>query len=638
MVSAASQSHDVGYDALIRHLLDGSELPVLIMTAAHLSGKLSLLREEWRPTNVFGKLRCQVEASIQDEIRKACADELWLFLASGHSAPPLTFDLIHDIATWAAGRAIEPLVPLLLEELALDGQDRRKPRWQKQEIASERPFHVAIIGGGESGIVAAIRLRQAGVPFTIYEKNEDLGGTWLENDYPGCRVDINSFVYSYAFEQRIWTEYFGQQPEVREYFQSVARKHGLYEHVRLNSEVLETTWDETAVQWRVKVRSGDLVETLAHEVVVFAVGQLNRPKLPDIDGIEIFAGNSFHSARWDHDVDLHGKRVAVLGTGASACQFIPQVAREAAQVTVFARTTTWLLPTPELHDEVPASTRWLLENIPGYAVWFRGSMLMTQGPGLLDRVTVDPGFAHSETAVSADNDALRATFQNWLEPQIADRPDLRDAVIPTSPPGSKRILRDNGTWVSTLKRQNVEVVRTAIDHIDEAGIVTADQTRRDFDVVLYGTGFNASEFLFPIKVRGRGGTDLHALWRDDPRAYLGMTVPGFPNMFAMYGPNTNLVLHGGSIILFSELSSKYIVDAIHTLLRADFKTMEVREQPYRAYNVRLDVANASRAWGYSEVRSWYKNNAGRVTQNYPFTTAEFWTRTDHINPDDYEFT
>jgi len=232
---------------------------------------------------------------------------------------------------------------------------------------------------------------------------------------------------------------------------------------------------------------------------------------------------------------------------------------------------------------------------------------------------------------------LRAAFQNWMEPQISDRPDLREAVIPNSPVGAKRILRDNGSWIRTLKRANVETVRTRIEKIAPDGVVTADGRLHPLDVLIYGTGFQASNFLAPIEIVGRDDRNLHRCWNENPRAYIGGTVPGFPNMFMIYGPNTNLVVHGGSVILFSELSAKYILNAVLALLEAGKRSLDVTEEAFETYNDRVDETNARRAWGYSSVNSWYKNKKGRVTQNYPFTISEYWQRTNRFDKDDYRF-
>ncbi|MCK1479527.1 NAD(P)/FAD-dependent oxidoreductase [Bradyrhizobium sp. 197] len=628
-------SHGV---ALQHHIQRGADLPTLLMTTAHTTGDLSVLRNGWRPVDVLGVAQCKVSDEEKILIREECYRRLADHSKRGGQPPARpTYDLLRGIGEWFLGSSIEPLIPLLAEELIFDGYDLRQPQWNKEIIAPDRPFHVAIIGAGESGIIAAIRLKQAGIPFTIYEKNGDVGGTWLENHYPGCRVDINSFVYSYASAPRVWRDYFGLRNETLSYLQQVANDNGLYEHVKFGAEIQEAVWSDKEQVWNLTVNSAGKTETVSPNMIVFAVGQLNRPKLPEIPGIDSFKGESFHSAQWNHNLNLQGKRVGVIGTGASACQFIPQIASVAAKVTVFARTATWLLPTPNLHEPVEGSERWLFENLPGYAQWYRGSLLILQTPGILEHVVVDPNYAASEQAVSESNNFVRQELQQWLEAQIAERPDLREAIIPNSPVGSKRILRDNGTWARTLMRDNVDVIREKISEITVGGIGCADGNSHEFDVIVYGTGFQASKFLFPIKVRGANGCSLQDAWKNGARAYLGMTIPQFPNMFCMYGPNTNLVVHGASIVMFSELTAKYIVDAVRVMLEKDAGVMDVREEVFSGYDRRLDEANRARAWGYSKVNSWYKDANGRVGQNYPFTATEFYQRTNAVVAADYRF-
>ena len=616
----------VDVDALAARIAAGAELPVLMMAAAHLTGDYSQLRHDTRPLPVFGVLKPVGSEEDQAELMATAARRVAEFVVSERSVPPLSFDVLHRIAGWATGIDSERFVPLFQEEMVFD-RDLRTPRWHKDRVASDRAFSVGIVGGGESGIILSARLRQAGVDHVIYDKNVELGGTWLENDYPGCRVDINSYLYSYAAGPRVWSEYFGQQGEVLAYLQQFARDRGVYERARLGVRVTEARWDEGSARWRLAVETGGAREDAEHDLLVFAVGQLNEPALPQIAGRDDFAGPAFHSARWDHDVDFKGKTVGVIGTGASACQFIPRLADMAAKVNIFCRTSTWLLPTEELHEPVAEATRWLMAAVPAYHRWYRGSKILMHAPGMLERITVDPAYGASETALSGANAQLRRDFEAWMRPQIGDRDDLEAVVIPSSPVGAKRILRDNGTWIRTLRRDDVAVVSGAIEAITPDGVRTADGTDHHCDVLVYGTGFRATRFLAPVHVVGRDGADLNAIWDDDPRAYLGMAIPRFPNMFTMYGPNTNLVVHGGSMILFSELSTKLVLGVVQKLLVEDLATVEVRPDAFEEYNERVDATNATRAWGFSAVNSWYKNSKGRVTQNYPFSIFEYWQRT-----------
>jgi 4-hydroxyacetophenone monooxygenase len=353
-------------------------------------------------------------------------------------------------------------------------------------------------------------------------------------------------------------------------------------------------------------------------------------------GRDSFAGPSFHSARWDDTVELRGARVAVIGTGASAVQLIPEVAGEVGELIVFQRTPPWLGETPDYHEEVAPGLRWLYSHVPSYSEWNRFWIFWKMGDGVLQGVRVDPEWEPKNASVSVINDFMRVMLTEYLHAQFADRPDLRDAVVPTYPPGAKRLLRDNGVWAGALKRDNVRLVTEPIREITPTGVVTVDGEEHSVDVIIYGTGFQASKFLTPMRVTGRAGLDLHEQWKGDARAYLGITVPGFPNLFCLYGPNTNIVING-SIVYFSECGVRYVLGCIGALLNGDHAALDVRTDVFDEFNERVDAENALMAWGCSDVNSWYKNEHGHVAQNWPFTLLEYWQRTLAPNPDEYEF-
>jgi 4-hydroxyacetophenone monooxygenase len=376
-------------------------------------------------------------------------------------------------------------------------------------------------------------------------------------------------------------------------------------------------------------------EVLTADVVVSAVGQLNRPSIPPIPGGDDFAGPTFHSAEWDAGAELRGKQVAVIGTGASGFQLIPEVAEVAADVHIFQRTPNWFLPAPDYHDELSTETRWLLTHVPLYSQWYRLWLFWRLAEGMLPAARLDPGWPEDGPSIGAGNDELRALLTMYLESQFGERPDLLEHVVPAYPPLAKRMLLDDGTWARTLQRDHVHLVTDPIDHIERDAIVTTDGARHAVDVIVYATGFEASRFLVPMAVTGRGGADLHATWDGNARAYLGMVVPDFPNFFCLYGPNTNLVANG-SIIFFSECEVHYLLECIRTLLEQDRRTLDCRREVFDAYNVRIDEGNAHMAWGVSRVNSWYKNRDGRVTQNWPFSLQEFWEQTRRPDLADYE--
>jgi len=333
-------------------------------------------------------------------------------------------------------------------------------------------------------------------------------------------------------------------------------------------------------------------------------------------------------------VDLAGKRVAVIGTGASAFQFAPEVAKEAEHLTIFQRTPPWLAPTADYHDPVTPAERWLLEHVPFYEKWYRFYLFWLLTDGVYEAVKADPTWNGGPGAVGPANAMLREALAYAISAQAADRPDLIPHLVPAYPFGGKRALRDDGLWIAALKRPNVELVTEPIARITRTGIETEDGTARDFDAIIYGTGFTASQFLKTFQVTGRGGRELHEVWAGDARAYLGMTTPGFPNFFMIYGPNTNIVVNG-SIIFFSECSVRYIIGCLKLLAETGAETLEVRGDVHDAFNAKVDAANALMAWGAPQVNSWYKNAKGRVSQNWPFPLVDYWTATLAPNPADF---
>ncbi|MFO7280809.1 MAG: NAD(P)/FAD-dependent oxidoreductase [Thermoanaerobacterales bacterium] len=629
-----------------RHLAD-AELQPLLPALAYATGDLGLLREDLRPDPVMMAMPSGTGFSDEqaDAIRELALRTLIRFRDEGcrPAPPPSDEDLLRILehavgGDTTLGGSMADYLPLLEEELAHRGEDRRAPTWRKDEIAPDLDFRVLVIGAGMSGLLAGYRLKQAGIDFVIVEKNDDVGGTWYENTYPGCRVDNPNHNYSYSFAQRHdWPYHYSTQPVLHRYFRECADAFGLWEHIRFRTEVLSATWHEDDHRWSVVVRDAEGAEhTLVADAVISAVGQLNRPHYPEIPGRDTFAGPAFHSARWRHDVDLRGKRVAVIGTGASAMQFVPEIAPVVGELLVFQRTPAWMVPTPDYHAEVPPGLRWLYEHVPAYSEIHRFCIFWRMGDGVLATVQVDPDW-DVPGSVSAANAMVQALFTDYIKQQFADRPDLLEVVVPNYPPGAKRMIRDNGVWASALKRDNVRLITTGIREITPSGLVTVDGTAHDVDVIIYGTGFTASKFLAPMKVTGRDGVDLHEHWQGEPRAYLGITVPGFPNLFCLYGPNTNIVING-SIIYFSECGVRYIMGLLEMALRRGKRAVDVRREVHDRFNEEVDRANELMAWGASDVNSWYKNASGRVSQNWPFTLLEYWQRTLRPDPDEYVLT
>ena len=496
---------------------------------------------------------------------------------------------------------------------------------------------VAVVGAGMSGLLAAHRLRQAGIDVVVLEKNADVGGTWLENTYPGCRVDVANNLYSYSFAQTAWPQHYSSQDVLLGYFRRFAEAFDLRSLIRFSTEVVEATWSEDDQRWTVRTRAADGTEDeVVADAVISAVGQLNRPRYPDIEGMGDFDGPAFHSARWDHSVDLAGKRVVVIGTGASAMQLIPAIAPEVGELTVLQRTPAWLVPTPDYYQDIPAGMTWLFAHLPSYGQWYRLWLFWRNHEGLLPAAVVDPAW-DGEESVSPANELVRQLLVAYLEEQYADRPDLLEATMPHYPPIAKRVIRDDGTWPATLKQDHVHLVTGAVERIEPAGVRTADGVLHEADVLVYGTGFTASEFLVPMRIVGRDGVELHDAWSGEARAYLGITVPGFPNLFCCYGPNTNIVING-SIIYFSELEVRYVLEALRLLATSGQHALDPPPGGPRRVQRRGRRGQRGHGLGASSVSSWYKNASGRVAQNWPWSLLEYWQRTRTVDPGDYVLT
>ena len=626
-------------EEILDSALRDAHIPSLMMALVHLTGSASHLADDRKPTyDFFGDGQGNIKPETQEQIREA-VKKAYLDCAKGKPLPPPpSNETIRRMMDFIAGAQIpERYVPFLKEELGIAVEDTRVPRWDTPQlkIAAAR-MKVVVIGAGLSGIVSGIRLQQAGVPFEIIEKNADVGGTWFENSYPGCRVDNPNHMYSFSFEpNHAWPQHYSKQDVLLAYFRRVADKYGLRKHIRFQTQVMEAAFDEAASRWKVRIRDKNgREETIEATSIISAVGQLNQPKIPDIKGRDTFKGPAFHTARWRHDIDLSGKRVAVIGTGATAFQVIPDIAQKVNELLVFQRSAPWLGPTPDYHKDVSAGKQWLLEHIPYYAKWYRFWLFWTLTDGILDAVTVDPEWKDTSRSVSSTNEMLRQMLIHQIEIQAPDRPDLIGKVVPDYPFGSKRSVRDNGVYIAALARPNVQLITTGIREISPKGIVTADGVEHEADVIIYGTGFHASDFLRTFRIVGRGGVELHDRWKGDARAYLGMTIPEFPNFFCIYGPNTNIVVNG-SIIFFSEASVRYIVNALKLLAQRDARTLEVRKEVHDGFNKRVDDANKLMAWGLPDARSWYKNQFGRVSQNWPFRLVDYWNATVAPDPADF---
>lgn len=613
-------------DSEIAAALEHVSIPTLLLSCVHITGDPRFIRN-FRQNGIFLN---EIQGFMsEDDKARARAEALQVIVDyrdRGCPQPaPLPPGLVKEMMDWAACETVpDAYLGLLAEELDLEGRDPRSPAPVEPSRAAELP--VVVIGCGESGVLAGIRLTQAGIPFTIVEKNAGAGGTWWENDYPGARVDVANHFYCYSFEpNNSWGHYFAEQPELRAYFAALVTKHGLAKHIRWGTEVTDAAWDEASGTWTLTLRGDGSTSTLAARAVITAVGQLNRPQLPDLDGADSFAGPAFHSAAWDHSVDLAGKRVALIGAGASGFQIAPAIAEKVAHLTVFQRTAQWMFPNPMYHDPVDDGVRWALEHLPFYGRWYRFLLLWPGADKGLEAARVDPDYPDQDFAVSEINALARQMFTGWITDQVGDDQELLAKVLPDYPATGKRTLQDNGTWLKTLRRDNVDLNREPIRRITPQAVQTEDGVLHEVDVIIYATGFRHTEVLWPMRVTGRDGTDLHTLWGTRPYAYLGITVPRFPNFFLLYGPGAHLA-HGGSLIFNSELEMRYIDACLAKLAGERLHSIEPSAQAAAEWHRATQEAIAQTVWAHPSIKhSYFKNADGEIHTVSPWRLDEYWS-------------
>jgi cation diffusion facilitator CzcD-associated flavoprotein CzcO len=492
---------------------------------------------------------------------------------------------------------------------ATAARDRRGP--------SKRSLEVIVIGAGFGGIATAIELRRHGITeVTILEKAPDLGGTWFHNSYPGAACDVPSHLYSFSFAQRLdWSRLCSPQAEIHDYIREVARRHHVDRLIRLNRTVTSCSWSEESCRWTVQTAE---LETYEADAIVVATGQLHQPALPQLQGIETFAGHSFHSAEWDHDYPLLGKRVAVVGSGASAVQFVPEIAERVARLTVFQRTGNWFLP--RKNHRYPPLFKAVIKRYPALQA-LRRKFVFQYGESLTMMIR------HPRTIGRLG----RWRSAAFMRSQLKD-PELRRKAWPDYTFGCKRVLFSS-FFLPALERDNVELVTEAVAGVTPEGVLAADGTLHEADCIIWATGFRTTEFMFPMRITGAAGAELQERWADGAHAHLGMCVPDFPNMFITYGPNTNT--SGGSIIFYLETQASYIRQALQALEDRDAAALEVRPEVEAASDRALQARFAGTAW--TECSSWYRDEHGRIVANWPGYMREYLQQTERLDPSEYSF-
>lgn len=627
-------------EARIRSGVAVANIPTLLMVLVQLTGDQRWLRTPYLPSGPRGLSdndTAGLDAALQAEVRAAAIDAI---LAWGAGAPvaipqPAPDTVVEMLRVAVGEHAPDDYADMAAQELrAGSGHESGPPPIEQLPPG----FEAVVIGAGPSGLCAAYRLGRAKIPYTVIERNDDVGGSWLENRYPGCAVDTPSHLYSFSFAQHDWTRWFASRDELLGYFHKIADEHGIRDRIRFGTTVDSATWDDDERHWRL-----DLVDqdgnrsTISAPIVISAVGAFNKPKLPDIPGLADFAGPVAHTSRWPEGMDLAGKRVGVIGNGASAMQLVPAIADAVESVTVFQRSPQWAAPFEKFQVDVPEPVRYLLEHVPLYRAWYRLRLTWIFNDRNHDGLQRDPAWPHGHRSINPINDGQRRFLTRYIVEQLGRRLEMLGDVLPSYPPFGKRMLLDN-RWFATLTRDDVHLRTTRVAKVRPDAVVTDDGLEYPLDVLVLATGFDVVRFLAPIHITGRDGQTIEAAWDgDDARAYLGVTVPGFPNFFCLYGPNTQFG-HGGSLISMMELQMSYVDDLIRTMLDAGVDSVECRREVHETYNREVDAAHARMVWTHPGMDVYYRNSKGRVVVNNPFKVVDFWHMIHRADLADYRTT
>jgi 4-hydroxyacetophenone monooxygenase len=618
--------------------LSEADIPILLMTLVHLTGDRKWIEPPFRPVRdgqIFADESGGLPEDVQEQVRVAAAAVLER-LDRGEALPdhPVDDDLFQQMMSCCVGEPVDrSYVPLMLQEMGI--RPAELPVGLAEKLRDKR---IVVIGAGVSGVCAAIKLQQLGLDYVVLEKNPGVGGTWFENVYPEAGVDTPNHYYSYSFAATTeWSSYFSKQQEILGYIDGVADRYVIRDNIRFGVTAQAARFDAATHRWTVDIldETGQ-PEAVEADLVITAVGLVNNPKFPDIPGIDDFGGDLWHTARWPFGYDLTGKRVGMIGTGASGLQAARSIAHDAEQLTIFQRSPQWITPNRDYHRKVTDGKRWLLENVPYYAAWYRFALFWRYSDGIHASLVVDPDWPHPERSVNERNDRHRAFLTRYLEGELEGRPDLIELARPTYPPYGKRMLVDND-WYRTLRRADVELVGESITRITETGVETADGRHHELDVIVMATGFHTTRSIWPLDIIGRNGESIHDYWQiDEMRAYLGMTVPNYPNLFMLLGPNTGLA-HGGSVIFQIETQMQYVIRCLEALADHNAATIECRTEAYERWIELVEAAHAQMVFGHPGMDNWYKNRAGRITTITPFLLVDYWTMTQQPVLDDFVF-
>jgi 4-hydroxyacetophenone monooxygenase len=613
-----------------------ANIPTLLMVLYQLTGEDRWLEPPYAPTRPKGLDEHDaggLPEDVQLEVREAAVDALRAYFAGASVAVPKPRgpQFLKMMSVCVGEDVPETYEPMMAAEMGFTEYESDPA--QADAVQCPTDFQVAIIGAGIGGLLTAFQLRRQGIPCVVLERNADLGGTWFENRYPGAGVDVPSYLYCLSFFPWPWSRHFPGRDEVLAYLNAFADHFDLRRSISFETEVVSAVYDDARQRWVLNVSNPNGTTTLEANVVISATGLFSRPSIPDIPGRERFRGPTFHSARWPDSLSVDGKRVAIIGNGASAMQIVPAIVGMASEVVIFQRTPQWIAPAKQYFEAVPEEVHWLCEHAPFYLDWYRFRLAWMFNDKVHPTLFKDPDWPHPDRSLNAQNDRHRDVLTRYMESELKGRDDLLAKTLPDYPPYGKRMLLDNG-WFKALRHPNVELVNEACVEITES-TVQSDSVEREVDVVVFCTGFDTHRYLAPIDFVGRGGRHLRDDWDDDDaRAYLGITVPGYPNMFMIYGPNTNG--SGGSYFSFVELQVGYIGGLIERLCDGTVTSVDPRVDRFEDYNRRVDELHSAMVWTHPGMSTYFRNSRGRVVVNRPWSVVEYWQLVREPDLSDFE--
>ena len=610
----------------LRNALEEANIQTLLMVYVHLthdSAMLDIFANYIKPP--FSVPNTEIPDEYSQELRTKLLHVLTTPGAAREDDP--SDALMKRMMSVGVGEEVaDEFLPLLFDQI---GFKLPKPR---KEIEGRTPpptdFKVLVIGAGMTGLAASLKLEEGGYEHIVIEKNPEVGGTWYENRYPGVGVDTPSHFYSYSFEiTPEWSHYHPKGVDMQKYLLHVADKYDLRRNIRFNTEVVALRYDDAEAVWNVTVRGKDgTEEVIRANAVINAHGPVNRWKWPDIPGREEFQGKMMHTATWDPSVRIEGKRVGIIGTGASAAQLIGAIADQVSDLTVFMRTRYWSIYNPEINHEVSPGMKFALRYIPHFREWFRFRVYWFAADGLYANVVKDPEWPVDSPSVSAANEGARQWALAHLEAKFHDRPDLKEKLTPDFPIFSKRIILDAG-WFDALKQPNVTLEDGGIECFTPKGIRTKDGKEYEFDIIVCATGFDVANMMGKLEIHGKGGRSLRDEWgNDDPRSYLGVTVPGYPNYFMTVGPNS-APNHAAGQNLISEAQVNYIIECLDWINESGARAVEPTQQAFEQWNREVEEQMKNMIWTHPRANSYYNNSTGRVFLSWPWRLVDLWNQT-----------